>query len=157
MNIQKILSGEAVASKSEAIEASHFTRIAIKDGAKDALPFFVAAKYFEEYFANITKDAEIKAIAITEIERHAGGYLFNGSKVELGKTVQYDYSTTPAWVDIENQIAALKELQKQIETAAKAIPDSMPATILVTEDGEEIAVFKPIKKVTDTIKTTLKK
>ena len=158
MDLIKIISGERTASKSAAADETRDLRRAILDGAKSALPYFVAAKYAAEVFDNLTKDAAIKEIAIAEVEKFGkGGFKFNGAQVETSSRSEYDYSNTPKWVELEEQISYLRAIQKAIEDAAKAIPDTLAATMVVTEDGEQVVVNKRLRKTSTTIKTTLPK
>lgn len=158
MDLIKIISGERTASKSAAADETRDLRRAIIDGAKSALPYFVAAKYASEVLNSITKDAAIKEIAIAEIEKFGkGGFKMNGAQVETSSRSEYDYSNTPKWVELEEQIAYLRAMQKAIEDAAKSIPDTLAATMVVTEDGEEIMVNKPLRKTSTIIKTSLPK
>ncbi|MCS7028119.1 MAG: hypothetical protein NZ519_05080 [Bacteroidia bacterium] len=158
MEIAKVISGERVASKSAAADETKELRRAILEGEISPLPYFVAAKYVEEVFDSLTKDEAVKEIATSEIESYGrGGFQFNGARVEAVNRSEYDYSNTPKWVELEAQIKQLRALQKAIEDAAKAIPDRLAATMIVTEDGEEIVVNKPLRKTSTIIKTTLPK
>lgn len=158
MDITKIISGEATASKSAAANETAALRRSILDGEKSALPYFVAAKYISEVFDSLIKDPGIKEAAIAEIERYGkGGFKMNGASVEVCTRSEYDYSNTPKWVELEEQIQHLRAMQKAIEDVAKTIPDTLSATMVVTADGEEVLVNKPLKKASTIIKTTLPK
>lgn len=158
MELDKIISGAKIASKSDAANDTRLIRKAISEGLTSALPYFVAASYADEVFKSIIKDDEIRQIAISEVEKYGkGGFSFNGAKVETTTRAEYDYSNTPMWCELESQIQALKAVQKSIEKAAQGIPDGIAATVIITEDGEEIQVNKPLRKASTIIKTTLPK
>jgi bisphosphoglycerate-independent phosphoglycerate mutase (AlkP superfamily) len=158
MELTKILSGEKMASKRDAYYETENIRRAIIDGAKSPLPYFVAASYVNEVFQSIIKDEAVRQIAVSEIEKYGKvGFSFNGAKVEVTSRSDYDYSTTPEWLILEEQINELKAKQRLIEKTAQTIPDGIVATELITEDGEVITVFRPLKKSHTIIKTTLPK
>lgn len=158
MDLVKIINGERIASKSAAAAETLDIRRAIIEGAKSALPYFIAAKYASEVLDSIIKDAKIKEIAVAEIEKYGkGGFKMNGASVEVSSRSEYDYSNTPKWCELEEQIRQLRALQKAIEDAAKAIPETLAATMIVTADGEEIMVYRPNRQSSAIIKTTLPK
>lgn len=74
------------------------------------------------------------------------------SEMEAG--VKYDYTATPSWVALQDQIDALKEKQKEIEATCKTLKSKV--SILDEETGELNDFYPPAKSSTTTIKKIIK-
>lgn len=68
--------------------------------------------------------------------------------------IKYDYSANEKWNELDVQINALKEKQKDIEAFCKSLKAS--TTTVDEETGEAIKWFPPAKSSTTTIKKTIK-
>lgn len=104
----------------------------------------------------------------SEIGKHLKEHLFNDlrqnkdskltafgvdfSEMEAG--IKYDYTATPSWVALQDQIDALKEKQKEIEATCKTLKGKV--SILDEETGELNDFYPPAKSSTTTIKKIIK-
>jgi len=107
-------------------------------------------------------------LLISEMEKQIKDKLFvdlrkfEGSKVtaygidfsEMEGGVKYEYSETESWVNLQNQIDALKEKQKDVEAFCKAL--KAPVKMLDEETGELMEFCPPSKSSTTTIKKVIK-
>ena len=86
----------------------------INDGLLD--PLDVAIKFNSiEQLAKSVK-TRITENVLTELTKHPKGKAeVLGATVSEMTTVKYDYSDLPGWTELEEQIKALKEQQKEIE------------------------------------------
>jgi hypothetical protein len=104
----------------------------------------------------------------SEVGKHLKEHLFNDlrqnkdSKVsaygvdfsEMEAGIKYDYTETPDWVKLQDQIDALKEKQKEIEATCKTL--KFKVSILDEETGELHDFYPPAKSSTTTIKKIIK-
>lgn len=101
-------------------------------------------------------DKHIKEHLFTDLRKFEGSktsaYGIDFSEMEGG--VKYDYSETESWVNLQNQIDALKEKQKEVETFCKALKASVK--MLDEETGELMDFYPPSKSSTTTIKKVIK-
>jgi hypothetical protein len=155
LQFSNILSGSLAVSKSAAAQLAQRQIDLVRNGDVDPLAYYLLAKFVDELMSNITSHAEVKNAALTEAAKHSDGFKINGAVISVMGTAKYDYSNTAAWVELEGQIRYLKAQQEAIQNFAKALPG--PIGTMVTTDGEEITVHRPVKTVADTIKTVLPK
>jgi len=101
-------------------------------------------------------DKQIKDHLFSDLRKFQGSkttaYGVDFSEMEGG--VKYDYSETESWVNLQNQIDALKEKQKEVETFCKALKASVK--MLDEETGELMEFCPPSKSSTATIKKVIK-
>jgi hypothetical protein len=101
-------------------------------------------------------DKHIKEHLFTDLRKFEGSktsaYGVDFSEMEGG--VKYDYSETESWVNLQNQIDALKEKQKDVEAFCKAL--KAPVKMLDEETGELMDFCPPSKSSTTTIKKVIK-
>ena len=81
------------------------------------------------------------------------GVTKNGVALSLFSSSQYDYSNSEAWIALEEQIKALKTIQKDIETIAKATKQK---TSWVDSDGVEWDIYPAIRTGSETVKASIK-
>jgi len=81
------------------------------------------------------------------------GVTKNGVALSLFSSSQYDYSNSNAWNVLEEQIKALKAIQKDIETIAKATKQK---TSWVDADGVEWDIYPAIRTGNETVKASIK-
>jgi hypothetical protein len=81
------------------------------------------------------------------------GVTKNGVALSLFSSSQYDYSNSNAWNTLEEQIKALKTIQKDIEQIAKA---TRQKTTWIDVDGVEWDIFPAIRTGSETVKATIK-
>jgi hypothetical protein len=81
------------------------------------------------------------------------GVTKNGVALSLFSSSQYDYSNSNAWNVLEEQIKALKAIQKDIETIAKATKQK---TSWVDADGVEWDIYPAIRTGSETVKASIK-
>jgi hypothetical protein len=81
------------------------------------------------------------------------GVTKNGVALSLFSSSQYDYSNSPAWNDLEEQIKSLKTIQKDIEQIAKATKQK---TSWVDSDGVEWDIYPAIRTGSETVKASIK-
>ena len=73
--------------------------------------------------------------------------------LSLFSSSQYDYSNSDAWIALEEQIKALKSIQKDIESIAKATKQK---TSWVDSDGVEWDIYPAIRTGSETVKASIK-
>jgi hypothetical protein len=81
------------------------------------------------------------------------GVTKNGVSLSLFSSSQYDYSNSEAWIDLEEQIKALKATQKDIEQIAKATKQK---TSWIDSDGVEWDIYPAIRTGSETVKASIK-
>jgi hypothetical protein len=81
------------------------------------------------------------------------GVTKNGVALSLFSSSQYDYSNSNAWNVLEEQIKALKTIQKDIEQIAKATKQK---TSWVDSDGVEWDIYPAIRTGSETVKASIK-
>ena len=81
------------------------------------------------------------------------GVTKNGVALSLFSSSQYDYSNSNAWNTLEEQIKALKTIQKDIEQIAKA---TRQKTTWIDVDGVEWDIFPAIRTGSETVKASIK-
>jgi len=81
------------------------------------------------------------------------GVTKNGVALSLFSSSQYDYSNSNAWNTLEEQIKALKTIQKDIEQIAKATKQK---TSWIDSDGVEWDIYPAIRTGSETVKATIK-
>jgi len=100
-------------------------------------------------------ESGFKKVCLSEIQSFDGqktmalGVEF--AQAEVG--TKYDYSESPIWINLENQIIELKTKQKEHEDFLKALKSK---TQILTDDGEVIELFPPAKSSSTSIKLTIK-
>jgi len=77
----------------------------------------------------------------------------NGVVFSLSNTSKYDYSNSPAWIEIKKQIEPLMEKLKAIEAIAKATKTRSEWT---DDDGACYLVYPPVNTASETTKATIK-
>ncbi len=101
-------------------------------------------------------DKQIKDHLFSDLRKFEGSkvtaYGIDFSEMEGG--VKYDYLETESWVNLQNQIDALKEKQKDVEAFCKAL--KAPVKMLDEETGELMEFCPPSKSSTTTIKKVIK-
>jgi hypothetical protein len=100
-------------------------------------------------------ESGFKKVCLSEIQSFEGQKTFvqgvEFAQAEVG--TKYDYSASPIWNELENQIIALKSKQKDHEDFLKALKSK---TQILTDDGEVIELFPPAKSSSTSIKLTIK-
>jgi uncharacterized protein YajQ (UPF0234 family) len=92
---------------------------------------------------------------LDDLHRLGGKFTKHGVEfaiAELG--TKYDYSNTKRWVDLNNEIEALKSKQKEVESFCKVI--SSITTTVDPDTGEAIEFIPASKSSTTSIKKTIK-
>lgn len=90
----------------------------INEGHVDVLKATVQLKAMEE-MCKTTRE-RVEGSIRAELEKHPKGKAeVFGAQITTVDTPRYDYSDEPGWSEIEEQIVALKEKQKEIEDNAK--------------------------------------
>lgn len=101
-------------------------------------------------------DKQIKDHLFSDLRKFQGSkvtaYGIDFSEMEGG--VKYDYSETPSWLELQNEIDSLKEKQKEIEAVCKTL--KFKVSIVHPETGELIDFYPPAKSSTTTIKKVIK-
>ncbi len=115
----------------------------VADGQLYAGEAYAFAALLEKIAKGIRKDVPI-----------SDNWQGRGATITLGNSVDYDYSSTPAWCDLEAKATEIKALQKQIEAEAQRLAKAgKPKGAVLTEDGEAFEVLHP--KVTRASKVTV--
>ena len=109
---------------------------------------------FELFASEIGK--HIKEHLFVDLRQNKDGKLtaFGVDFSEMEAGVKYDYTETPSWVKLQDQIDALKEKQKEIEATCKTLKGKI--SILDEETGELNDFYPPAKSSTTTIKKVIK-
>lgn len=131
------LDSPAIASKALAISNE------VKAGLIDPIQLLAEIEFVKKVCDKVRKDITDDAMA--EIYNHAAQKAdVAGMTIELRESgVKLDYSNTPAWVELDNEINELKERQKAIENMAKAVQSQ--TYMADPETGEMIELNPPIR------------
>lgn len=124
------------------------------ENGDDVVSQLALSTKFKHFFTVI--ESELNKASIPELHKNAGKLARHGVEFAITETgVTYDYSETSQWVDLEKQIAELKEKQKELEAFCKALK-SQTLTEVDPETGEAFLFVKPSKTSTESIRKTIK-
>lgn len=129
---------------------------AVKDGSLNPLHAKLKMKALETMLKEAA--SEIDSYAREEAEKHGGkSFECYGAKVDLIEAgVKYDFTNCgdPVYNELTKQAAEIAAQIKNREAFLKTVQGSMN---IVTEDGEGVTVYPPVKSSTSTIKITFPK
>jgi len=112
----------------------------VNDGLLDPLEVAIKFNSLEQLVKSVK--SRITENVLTELMKHPKGKAeVLGAVISNMESTKYDYSDLPGWLELEEQIGALKEKQKEIEDKEKTY-----------HKGD-----LPIKSVTSTFKIQLSK
>jgi len=122
------------------------------DSGDDTLAMLSMVTKIAEYATEVKK--KLAKRSYDEVALYGKeGVTKNGVALSLFSSSQYDYSNSPAWNDLEEQIKALKTIQKDIEQIAKATKQK---TSWVDSDGVEWDIYPAIRTGSETVKASIK-
>lgn len=139
-------------------EIKHFVQLvsdSVNEGNVCPLTLSIKLKALEEVAKQIR--SQIGSNALNEAEKHGKSFDFQSAKVEIAQVgVKYDYTkcNDAEWTELELDIIALKEKQKQRETFLKSIKGQL--TVINEDTGEVVTIFEPQRTGSESIKITLK-
>jgi hypothetical protein len=122
------------------------------DSGDDTLAMLSMVTKIAEYATEIKK--KLAKRSYDEVALYGKeGVTKNGVALSLFSSSQYDYSNSNAWNTLEEQIKALKTIQKDIEQIAKA---TRQKTTWVDSDGVEWDIYPAIRTGSETVKASIK-
>lgn len=128
----------------------------VNEGEQNPLDLFLQLKALEE-LVKITKD-KLKDEALSEAEKHgAKSFELHGVKVEVASVkTDYDFSGChdEKLFRLEFDLECAKAKVEERKEFLKSLRQAMN---IVTDDGEGVTIYPPVKRVTTGIKTTFKK
>lgn len=106
-----------------------------------------------EHYSSLVKSKLAKRI-VDEIAQYGkDGVTKNGVSLSLFSSTRYDYSNSPAWISVKEQMKPFEDTLKEIEQIAKATKQK---STWVDSDGVEWDVYPAIKTGSEIVKTTIK-
>lgn len=107
----------------------------VMEGWNDPLDILVKLTWFETAVADALK--EIRAAAVDEAAKYgASAFDFGGATLQVCETgVKYDYSHDKEWRELNEQMAAMKLEQKQLEERLRfcgGVPKTSTTSVKVT-------------------------
>jgi hypothetical protein len=122
------------------------------DSGDDTLAMLSMVTKIAEYATEIKK--KLAKRSYDEVALYGKeGVTKNGVALSLFSSSQYDYSNSNAWNTLEEQIKALKTIQKDIEQIAKA---TRQKATWVDSDGVEWDIYPAIRTGSETVKASIK-
>ena len=122
------------------------------DSGDDTLAMLSMVTKIAEYATEVKK--KLAKRSYDEVALYGKeGVTKNGVALSLFSSSQYDYSNSGAWIALEEQIKALKTIQKDIEAIAKATKQK---TTWVDSDGVEWDIYPAIRTGSETVKASIK-
>lgn len=122
------------------------------DSGDDTLAMLSMVTKIAEYATEVKK--KLAKRSYDEVALYGKeGVTKNGVSLSLFSSSQYDYSNSNAWNILEEQIKALKTIQKDIEQIAKATKQK---TSWVDSDGVEWDIYPAIRTGSETVKASIK-
>lgn len=122
------------------------------DSGDDTLAMLSMVTKIAEYATEVKK--KLAKRSYDEVALYGKeGVTKNGVALSLFSSSQYDYSNSDAWNALEEQIKALKSIQKDIESIAKATKQK---TSWVDSDGVEWDIYPAIRTGSETVKASIK-
>ena len=126
---------------------------AISSGEMSGLQFKMKQKMWESIFdaCKIAVDKAARDEAESYGEKKFKTYGGEVSLIEAGQKYDYSQCNYQKYFDAVAELEKAKEAVKECETLLKSIKGSMN---IVTEDGEAVTIYPPIKTSTSTLKIT---
>ena len=116
----------------------------VVSGEKSASEVAAWMTPYKTIIEKVEKDERYKSILQTELEKYGKDGVTHGNvRLEIGSTSRKDYSHDEEYNRLEAELKARKEF-------LDSIPDG--GTTSYNEDGEEVMVYPPSKKVSAVIK-----
>lgn len=131
-------------NKEAIVSQSLLVRDNINDGYLDALEVLISAKKMQELGKQLEEVSRPIAEDKTRLQK---GEVYKTQSVEviektIGSKTDYSNCNDEVWEKLQQDLSDLKEAIKQRETFLSAIKEQ---TTIVTNDGEVITLYPPIK------------
>lgn len=131
-------------NKEAIVSQSLLVRDNINDGYLDALEVLISAKKMQELGKQLEEVSRPIAEDNTRLQK---GEVYKTQSVEviektIGSKTDYSNCNDEVWEKLQQDLSDLKEAIKQRETFLSAIKEQ---TTIVTNDGEVITLYPPIK------------
>jgi hypothetical protein len=120
------------------------------DSGYDTLGLHAIVCKAELYFSELKK--RLAKELIEEVSRNNNS-MHNGVVLSIANGGAFDYSNSPAWVEVNSRIEVIKSDLKDIEAIAKVTKTRSEWT---DKDGECYAVYPALAKSSETVKATIK-
>ncbi len=122
------------------------------DSGEDTLAMLSMVCKIEAYSSEVKK--KLASRVYDEVAKYGKeGVTKNGVKLDLFSSSKYEYSNSPAWVGVKEQMKPLEEALKDIEQIAKATKQK---TTWVDSDGMEWDIYPAARSTSDTVKASIK-
>lgn len=122
------------------------------DSGEDTLAMLAMVCKIESYASDVKK--KLASRVCNEVAKYGKkGVTKNGVKLDLFSSLRYDYSNSPAWLGVKEQMKPLEESLKDIEQIAKVTKQKCT---WVDSDGIQWDVYPAIKTGSETVKTSIK-
>lgn len=140
-------------SKSDLLKTAEMLVNNFDESSKDPLQMLAFVSKMKTMLDTIEKGLTEKSIG--ELNTYGGKHFAFGIDFQLSEVgVKYDYSENVKWVELCNEIQALEEKRKGMESFIKTLKSSI--SLIDEETGEVIKWYPPAKSSTTTIKKTIK-
>jgi len=120
------------------------------DNGQDKLGFHAIICKAELFFSELKK--KLAKTLIDELAKNNNS-THNGVVLSLSNGSSYDYSNSPAWIEVNGRIEVIKEDLKAIEAIAKVTKTRSEWT---DKDGECYVIYPAVSKSAETVKATIK-
>lgn len=153
MSLQKVELADFVSlTKKEIIALADRSVESWCDSGEDTLAMLSMIVKLETYTADVK--SKLAKRLVDEVAQYGkDGVTKNGVSLSLFSSTRYDYSNSPAWISVKEQIKPLEDTLKEIEQIAKATKQK---STWVDSDGVEWDVYPAIKTGSEIVKTTIK-
>jgi len=119
-------------------------------GGYDMMKMHAIACKASAYFDELKKRLAKKIVG--EVSRN-NNTMHHGVILAITQGSSYDYSNSPAWIEVNGRIEVIKEDLKAIEAIAKVTKTRSEWT---DKDGECYIIYPAVSKSEETVKATIK-
>lgn len=121
------------------------------DSGEDTLAMLSMICKIETYASDVKK--KLASRVYDEVAKYGKeGVTKNGVKLNLFSSSKYDYSNSPAWLGVKEQMKPLEDSLKDIEQIAKATKQK---SSWVDSDGVEWDIHPAIRTGSETVKASI--